>query len=190
MIFFDKSPFATAMVTSAMLRTCAVRFEAIEFTRLGEVLPHAGHFMHLRLAAELALGAHLARHARHFRGEHAELLDHGVHDGGGLQELALQRAAFNVHAHGFQQVALRHGGYRAGHFAGRPEQIVDQGVDGVFHLRPGAAGGAELHALFGLTFLADHLADAVELLRHAFIGGGDLVKSVGNLALDPEVVAR
>ena len=31
-IFFDKSPLATAIVTSAMLRTCAVRFDAIELT--------------------------------------------------------------------------------------------------------------------------------------------------------------
>ena len=31
-IFFDKSPPATAVVTSAMLRTCAVRFDAIELT--------------------------------------------------------------------------------------------------------------------------------------------------------------
>ncbi len=31
-IFFDKSPLATAVVTSAMLRTCAVRLLAIEFT--------------------------------------------------------------------------------------------------------------------------------------------------------------
>ena len=31
-IFFDRSPFATAVVTSAMLRTCAVRLPAIEFT--------------------------------------------------------------------------------------------------------------------------------------------------------------
>src|SRR6478752_602706 len=31
-IFFDKSPFATAMVTSAMLRTCAVKLPAIMFT--------------------------------------------------------------------------------------------------------------------------------------------------------------
>src|SRR5215216_6702095 len=31
-IFFDRSPLATAMVTSAMLRTWAVRFDAIEFT--------------------------------------------------------------------------------------------------------------------------------------------------------------
>ena len=31
-IFFDRSPLATAIVTSAMLRTWAVRFEAIELT--------------------------------------------------------------------------------------------------------------------------------------------------------------
>ena len=31
-IFFDRSPPATAVVTSAMLRTWAVRFDAIEFT--------------------------------------------------------------------------------------------------------------------------------------------------------------
>ena len=32
MIFFDRSPLATAMVTSAMLRTWLVRFDAIELT--------------------------------------------------------------------------------------------------------------------------------------------------------------
>ena len=32
MIFFDRSPCATAVVTSAMLRTWPVRFEAIELT--------------------------------------------------------------------------------------------------------------------------------------------------------------
>ena len=31
-IFLDKSPIATAVVTPAMLRTCAVRLDAIEFT--------------------------------------------------------------------------------------------------------------------------------------------------------------
>jgi hypothetical protein len=31
-IFFDKSPAATAFVTSAMLRTCEVKLPAIEFT--------------------------------------------------------------------------------------------------------------------------------------------------------------
>ena len=32
MIFFEKSPLATATVTSAMLRTCAVRLPAISLT--------------------------------------------------------------------------------------------------------------------------------------------------------------
>ncbi len=31
-IFLDKSPRATAVVTSAMLRTCPVRFDAIKLT--------------------------------------------------------------------------------------------------------------------------------------------------------------
>ncbi len=31
-IFFDRSPLATAVVTWAMLRTCPVRLPAIEFT--------------------------------------------------------------------------------------------------------------------------------------------------------------
>ena len=31
-IFLERSPFATAVVTAAMLRTCAVRFEAMKFT--------------------------------------------------------------------------------------------------------------------------------------------------------------
>ena len=51
---------------------------------LGQILPDAGHFRHLGLAAKLALGADLARHARHFRGEHGKLLDHRVDDVGRL----------------------------------------------------------------------------------------------------------
>src|SRR6185437_8453802 len=46
--------------------------------RVGEVLPGAGDRGHFRLAAELALGAHLAGHPGDLRGEHAELLVHGV----------------------------------------------------------------------------------------------------------------
>jgi hypothetical protein len=93
-----------------MLRTCAVRLRRHRVHAFGQVLPHAGHLAHLRLAAELAVGADLAGHARHFGGEHAELLDHGVDDGRRAQELALQRAAVDVERHGLQQIALRHRG--------------------------------------------------------------------------------
>src|SRR5439155_175348 len=45
---------------------------------VGQVLPRAGHALHVRLAAELALRTHLAGHPRHLGGEARELVDHGV----------------------------------------------------------------------------------------------------------------
>ena len=75
---------------------------------VGEVLPGAGHAGHLRLAAELALGADLARHARHFRGEAVELVDHRV-DG----VLQLEDLAAHVDGDLLRQVAVGDGG---GHF--------------------------------------------------------------------------
>src|SRR5215204_1908551 len=53
--FCCRSPFATAVTTLTMPRTCSVR-----------------------LAAELALGADFARDARHLAGEGVELIDHRV----------------------------------------------------------------------------------------------------------------
>ena len=157
---------------------------------LGQVLPDAGDFRHLGLTAELALGADLAGDARHFRGEHAELLDHRVDDVGRLQEFAAQRAAIDVELDGLQQVALGDRGDRAGDFAGRPQQVVDQGVDRALHVGPRAAGEVEFDPLPGLSLAADDLADALQLLRHALVGGDDLIERVGDLALDPEMVAR
>ena len=49
-----------------MLRTWFVRLPAMEFTLVGQILPDAGDAFHIRLPAELAFGAHFARHARHF----------------------------------------------------------------------------------------------------------------------------
>src|SRR5262249_62129747 len=53
----------------------------------------------------------------------------------------------------------------------------------------GTGGEAELDALAGLSFASDHLADALELLRHALVGRDDFVESVGNLAVDAEIIA-
>ena len=83
-IFFDRSPLATAMVTSAMLRTWPVRFDAIELTlsvRSFHVPATPGT---CGLTAELAFGADFARDARHFGGKRVELVDHRVD---GLLEL-------------------------------------------------------------------------------------------------------
>ena len=77
-ILRDRSPRATAVVTSAMLRTCVVRLAASRLTlsvRSFQVPATPGHD---GLAAEPAFGADLARHARHLGGERAQLLDHRV----------------------------------------------------------------------------------------------------------------
>ena len=58
-IFFERSPLATAVVTWAMLRTWSVRFEAIKFTFSVSPRQVPRHVLDLGLAAELALGADL-----------------------------------------------------------------------------------------------------------------------------------
>ena len=121
--------------------------------RVGQILPRTGHAGHLRLAAQLAVGAHFAGHARHFGGEHAELLNHGVDDVGGAQELAFERAAVHVQPDRLRQIALGHGGDGARHFGGGPKQILHQRVDRDFHLAPGAPGFMKASALAGSCLL-------------------------------------
>ena len=87
-IFCDRSPFATAVVTFAMLRTWLVRFDGHQVDVVGEVLPGAGDALHLGLAAELALGADLLRDAGHLRGERVQLIDHRVDGVLELEDLA------------------------------------------------------------------------------------------------------
>ena len=57
---------------------------------IGQILPGARDARHLGLAAELALGAHLARDARHFARESVQLVDHGVDGVLQLENLALR----------------------------------------------------------------------------------------------------
>src|SRR6185437_8207144 len=146
---------------------------------IGEVLPCAGDTGDGSLAAQLAVGAYLAGHARDFRGEDAKLLDHGVDDVGRAEELALERAAVDVEPDGLGQIALCHGGDGARDLGGGPQQVVDQCVDGAFHISPGAAQMLEAGALTGATLLADDLANALQLTCHLFVGGDDFVEAVG-----------
>ena len=121
--------------------------------------------------------------------EHAELLDHGIDDRRRAEELALKRSAVDIERDGFEEIALRSRGDGTGHLSGRPDQIVDQGIDRVFHLAPGAVGPAKFYALFGLSFTANDLADALQLPCHALVGGDDFIESIGNLTFDADVVA-
>ena len=113
-IFFERSPLATAVVTSAMLRTWPVRLPAIELTLSVRSFHVPATPLHLGLAAELALGADLAGDARHLGGERAELVDHRVDGLGGAEELALQRPAVDLQGHRLREVALGDGADDAG----------------------------------------------------------------------------
>jgi hypothetical protein len=106
--------------------------------RIGQVLPHAGHALGFRLAAEQSGRADFDRDARDFGAELLHLLDHAVDDVGRALELAEQRPAVGFERHRARQVALGHAGHRFGHRFDRAHQIVNQTVDRLFHLGPGA----------------------------------------------------
>src|SRR6185436_8436420 len=100
---------------------------------VGQVLPGAADAQHLRLAAELALGADFARHARHFGGEGVQLVDHRV-------QRFLEREDFARGVDGdlLGQVALGHGGGDFGDVADLAGQVGGHVVHRVGEVAPGA----------------------------------------------------
>ena len=171
-IFFDRSPCATAVATSAMLRTWPVRLRAIELTLSVRSFQVPATPRTMRLAAELAFGADLARDARHFAGEGVELVDHRVD---GLLEL--QDLAAHVDGDLLRQVAVGDGGRDFGDVADLRGQVRRHRVDAVGQVLPGA-GDAEHVGLaaeppFGADLARDarHLAgEGVELVDHRVDG--------------------
>ena len=139
-ILRDRSPLATAMVTSEMLRTWAVRLLAIELTL--SVSSRHTPVTSLTLAWPPSLPSVPTSRATRVTSEVNTLscLIMVLTIVGRAQELALERPAVDVEPHRLQQVALRHGADHARHLGGRPDQVVDQAVDRAFHLAPG--GGA------------------------------------------------
>ena len=116
-----------------MLRTCVVRLAGEQVDVVGEVLPGAGDARHDGLAAELALGADLARHARDFGRERAQLLDHRVE-----RVLEQQDLAADVDGDLLGQVALGDGGGDLGDVADLRRQVAGHEVDAVGEVLPGA----------------------------------------------------
>ncbi len=101
-ILRERSPRATAVVTSAMFRTWAVRLPAMEFTESVKSFHVPATPCTSAWPPRLAFRAHLARHPRHFRGERRELVHHRV-DG----VLQLEDLALHVHRDLLREVALR-----------------------------------------------------------------------------------
>ena len=101
---------------------------------VGEVLPGAGHALHFRLAAQLAFGADLARHARDFRRERVQLIDHDVD-----RVLQLEDLAAHVDGDLLGEVAVGDRGGDVGDVADLRGQVAGHEVDGVGEVLPGAA---------------------------------------------------
>ena len=104
---------------------------------VGQILPDAADAAHLRLSAELAFGAHLARHARHLAGEGVELIHHGV-DG----RFQLQNFAFDSHRNLLREVAVRHCGRDFGDVTHLTGEVRGHHVHVVGQILPDAADAA------------------------------------------------
>ena len=130
-ILRERSPFATAVVTSAMLRTWLVRLAASVLTLSVRSFQTPRDAAHLRLAAELPVGADLARDARHLGGEGRQLVDHRVHRLADAEELALQRLALDRQRHLLREVAVGDRVDHARDLGRRADEVVDHRVDRV-----------------------------------------------------------
>ena len=188
-IFFDRSPFATAMVTSAMLRTCAVRFDAIELTlsvrsfhtpvtsgtcAWPPSLPSVPTSRATRVTSEVNTPSCRIMVL-------TILADCRNSPLSGRPSTSSRTVCSRSPCATAPMTRVTS---RVGHSRSSISVLTED-----FHVAPGAAGQAEPHALARLALAADHLADLLELLGHPLVGGDDLVEGVGDLAFDAELVA-
>src|SRR5207244_611166 len=120
-----------------------------------QIFPGAGDAGDDGLAAQLAVGADLARHAGHFSGGGADLIDHRI-DGC----LELQDFAVNVHGDLLGQVAGGDGNGHLGDVAHLRGEVARHQVDVLGEVLPDAAD------VFDLRLTAE-LAVGAHFARHA-----------------------
>src|SRR5206468_39827 len=128
--------------------------------------PGAGDAAHHRLAAELAFGADLARHAGDFAGEGVELVHHGV-DG----VFELEDFAAHVDGDLLRQVAVGDGGGDFGDVADLRRQVRRLSLHDALPIFPGAGDAAH-------RGLAAELAFGADLARHAGDFRGERIELV------------
>ena len=157
-IFCERSPLATAVVTSAMLRTWFGQVAGQQVDVVGEVLPGAGDALDVGLRAELALGADLPRDAGDLGGEGPQLIDHRV-DG----VLELEDLALRLDGDLLREIAVGDRGRRRGDVAHLRRQVARQQVDAVGELLPHARDAADVGLRAELALGADLARDADDL---------------------------
>src|SRR5205085_1598948 len=106
---------------------------------VGQVFPGAGDAGHDGLAAEFAFSADFAGHARHFRGEGAQLIHHCVNG-----FLELQNLAAHVHGNLLGEVSVGHGNGDLGDVADLTGKVTGHRVDVVREVFPGAGDTLDL----------------------------------------------
>src|SRR5467141_2505585 len=153
-ILRERSPCATAVVTSAMLRTWPVRFDAIRFT-----LSVRSFQVPAMPTAELSFGPHLSRDARHLGGETVELVDHRV-DG----FLQLEDFAFHIDRDFARKIAARDRRRDLSDVADLCSEIGRHRVHGVGEVLPGT-GHARHDSLTAETIVGANLASNAGNLR-------------------------
>ena len=129
---------------------------------VGQVLPDARHAPHLRLAAELPLGADLAGDAGHLRGEGVELVDHRVD-----RVLELEDLPLDVDGDLLGEVAVGDGGGDLGDVPHLVGQVAGHAVDVVGQVLPDARHAAHLRLAAQPALGADLAGDAGDLARRS-----------------------
>ena len=189
-IFLERSPSATAIVTSAMLRTCAVRLPAIRLT--DSVRSFHTPDTPLTCAWPPSLPSvptsRATRVTSEVKTESCSIIV--------LTSLAdrrnspFKRAAVDLELHRLAQVSLGDGADGPGDLDGRPHQVVDQRVDRVSLHRPVADGSGQRHALLEPPFLADRHREPAHFPRDALFARDRLIERLGNPTVDAGPVRR
>ena len=120
-----------------------------------QVFPRPRDSGHLSLAAELALRAHFARHARYFARERVELVHHGVD-----RVFEFENFSLHVHRNFARQIAAGHGCGDFSDVAHLRREVPGHGVHRIGQVLP-CAGHAGHHGLPSQPAFRAHFA------RHA-----------------------
>ena len=147
-----------------------VRGQQVDVT--GQVLPRTGGARHVRLTAETAFDADLARDGRHLLGEGAERVGHVVDGLGERRDLA-----HRFHRQLLPQIAGGDGGHHLDDAAHLLGEVGGHDVDGIGQILPRAGDAGHDRLTAELAFGADFARDArhfggegVELIDHRVDG--------------------
>ena len=161
-IFFDKSPLATAVVTSAMLRTCEVRLEAMALTESVKSF-HVPATPRTSACPPSSPSVPTSRATRvTSEAKRVELIDHRVD-----RVLQLQNFAAHVDRDLLRQVAVGHGRGHFGDVADLGRQVRGHEVDVVGQVLPGAGHAGHLRLAAQLAFGADFAGHAGHFARRS-----------------------